>query len=83
MGFFSANLWDTLQIIGMCTLIFFLRGNFHLNDGKILVLARCLLITNQCCLKTEISYMCSVMYGVTSMIKHVMIQSLTAIIVEK
>ena len=35
--FFSANLWDILQIVGMCTLIFyFLRGNFHLNDGKIL-----------------------------------------------
>ena len=36
-GFFSANLWDILQIVGMCTLIFyFLGGNFHLNDGKIL-----------------------------------------------
>ena len=36
-GFFSANLWDILQIVGMCTLIFyFLGSNFHLNDGKIL-----------------------------------------------
>ena len=37
VGFFSANLWDILQIVGMCTLIFyFLGGNFHLNDAKIL-----------------------------------------------
>ena len=36
-GFFLAYLWDILQTVGMCTLIFyFLRGNFHLNDGKIL-----------------------------------------------
>ena len=36
-GFFSANLWDILQIVGMCTLIFyFLGSNFHLNGGKIL-----------------------------------------------
>ena len=37
VGFFSANLWDILQIVGMCTSIFyFLGGNFHLTDGKIL-----------------------------------------------
>ena len=34
---FSANLWDILQIVGMCTLIFyFLGSNFDFNDGKIL-----------------------------------------------